>query len=152
MTDSCVTFWPKTVHRLHVDQNCNIIYAAVTVLWNIIIRFPYQKDFWQNRSGSRTRCFLHFVKEISAFQSKLPFRLQMISVWINQTFLRLITLSQTTHFRRFRIERVCRRQFDKNGRKVSKWVENTVGKGEIARYEQFLLFPQCIQKTCTADT
>ena len=22
-------------------------------------------------------------------------------------------------------------------------VENTVGKGEIARYEQFLLFPQC---------
>ena len=33
-----------------------------------------------------------------------------------------------------------------------KWVENTLGKGEIARYEQFLLFPQCFQKTCTADT
>ena len=30
-------------------------------------------------------------------------------------------------------------------------VENTVGKGEIARYEQFHLFPQCFQKTCTAD-
>ena len=29
-------------------------------------------------------------------------------------------------------------------------IENTVGKGEIARYEQFLLFPQCFQKTCTA--
>ena len=27
-----------------------------------------------------------------------------------------------------------------------------VGKGEIARYEQFLLIPQCLQKTCTADT
>ena len=27
-------------------------------------------------------------------------------------------------------------------------VENTVGKGEIARYEQFLLFPQCFQKAC----
>ena len=26
----------------------------------------------------------------------------------------------------------------KNGRKFSKWVENTVGKEEIARYEQFL--------------
>ena len=36
--------------------------------------------------------------------------------------------------------------FDKNGGKLSKWVENTVGKGEIARYEQFLLFPQCFQK------
>ena len=27
-----------------------------------------------------------------------------------------------------------------------KWVENTVGKGEIARYEQFPLSPQCFQK------
>ena len=34
----------------------------------------------------------------------------------------------------------------------SKWEENTVGKGEIACYEQFLLFLQCFQKTCTADT
>ena len=25
-----------------------------------------------------------------------------------------------------------------------------MGKGEIARYEQFLLFLQCFQKTCTA--
>ena len=39
-----------------------------------------------------------------------------------------------------------------NGRKFSKRVENTVEKGEIARYEQFLLFPQCFQKACTADT
>ena len=41
---------------------------------------------------------------------------------------------------------------DGNCRKFSKQVENTVRKGEIARYEQFLLFPQCFQKTCTADT
>ena len=34
-------------------------------------------------------------------------------------------------------------KFDENSRKFSKRVENTVGKGEIARYEQFLLFPQC---------
>ena len=27
-------------------------------------------------------------------------------------------------------------------------MENTVGKGEIARYEQFLIFPQCFQKVC----
>ena len=39
-------------------------------------------------------------------------------------------------------------KFDGNGRKLSKRVENTVGKGEIARYEQFLLFPQCFQKAC----
>ena len=39
-------------------------------------------------------------------------------------------------------------KFDENGRKLSKQVENTVGKGEIARYEQFLLFPQCFLKAC----
>ena len=43
-------------------------------------------------------------------------------------------------------------EFDEKCRKFSKRVENTVGKGEIAHYEQFLLFPQCLQKTCTADT
>ena len=36
--------------------------------------------------------------------------------------------------------------------KLSRRVENTVGNGEIAHYEQFLLFPQCFQKTCIADT
>ena len=39
-------------------------------------------------------------------------------------------------------------KFDGNGKKLSKSVENTLGKGEIARYEQFLLFPQCFQKAC----
>ena len=39
-------------------------------------------------------------------------------------------------------------EFDENVRKFSKRVENTVSKGEIARYEQFLLFPQCFQKAC----
>ena len=42
-------------------------------------------------------------------------------------------------------------KFDENGRKFLQLVENTVGKGEIAHYEQFLLFPQCFQKTGTAN-
>ena len=29
--------------------------------------------------------------------------------------------------------------------------ENIVGKGEIARYEQFLLFPPCFQKLSVGD-
>ena len=39
-------------------------------------------------------------------------------------------------------------KFDENGRKLSKLVENTVGKEEIARYEQFLLFPQWFHEAC----
>ena len=41
-------------------------------------------------------------------------------------------------------------KFVENGKKPFKRVENTEGSGEIARYEQFLLFPRCFQKTCTA--
>ena len=37
-------------------------------------------------------------------------------------------------------------KFDENGRKLSKKLENTVGKGEIARYAEFHLFPQCFQR------
>ena len=43
-------------------------------------------------------------------------------------------------------------KFDENGRKFSKWIGNTVRKGEIACYEKFLLFPQCFQKACAAAT
>ena len=43
-------------------------------------------------------------------------------------------------------------KFYENGRKFSRRVENTVEKGEIARNEQFLLFPLCFQKTCTVYT
>ena len=39
-------------------------------------------------------------------------------------------------------------KFYENGRKLSKRVKNNVGKGEIAPYEQFLLFPHCFQKPC----
>ena len=61
-----------------------------------------------------------------------------------------LTLSQTTILDSSKLKD-DNFKFDENGRKLSKLVENTVGKGEIARYEQFLLFPQCFQKTYTAD-
>ena len=37
-------------------------------------------------------------------------------------------------------------EVDVNSRKFSKLVENTVGKGEVARHEQFLLFPTVFSK------
>ena len=40
---------------------------------------------------------------------------------------------------------------NESGRIFSNQVENTIGKGEIACYEQFLFFPQCFQKTNTVD-
>ena len=65
----------------------------------------------------------------------------------------LLTLSKTTIFNcsKFKVFAADNFTFDENGKKFSKRVENTVGKGEIARYEQFRLFLQCFQKTFTAD-
>ena len=61
-----------------------------------------------------------------------------------------LTHYQTTTFRLFQTERVSdnKFKFNENGRKLSKWVENTAGKGEIAHYETFFLFPQRFQKAC----
>ena len=43
-------------------------------------------------------------------------------------------------------------KFDENGRKFPKWVENSVGKGEIACYKQFLLFPHSVFKRLVLQT
>ena len=61
-----------------------------------------------------------------------------------------LTHYQMTNFRLFQTKRVTddNFKFDENGRKLFKRVENTVGKGEIARFEQFLLCPHCFQKAC----
>ena len=58
----------------------------------------------------------------------------------------VLTLSQTTNFR-LKLKEFADDNFtfDENGRKFSRRVENIVGKGEIACYGQFLLFPQCFQ-------
>ena len=37
------------------------------------------------------------------------------------------------------------------GIQLSDKVENIVGRGEIARHEQFLLFPLCFQKLSVVD-
>ena len=65
----------------------------------------------------------------------------------------ILTLSQTTNFRLFQTEFADDNfKFDGNGGKFSEKVKNTVVKGEIARYKQFLHLPLCFQKTSTADT
>ena len=66
----------------------------------------------------------------------------------------LLTLSRTTNFRLFKTDEFADDNFKvyENGRKVSKMVENTVEKGEIARFEQFLLFLQCFLSACIANT
>ena len=65
----------------------------------------------------------------------------------------VLTHSQTTNFRFFKTQKSVDKnyQFDENGKDFFKWVENNVGKGEIALGVQFLLFPPCFRKICTAN-
>ena len=90
-----------------------------------------------------------FFRVIKSQNCVVKGHLQSFSLGLG-TVITFLTHDQTTNFRLFQTERVCRSQFqfDENGSKLSKWVENTVGKGEIACYKQFLLFPQCFQKAC----
>ena len=64
-----------------------------------------------------------------------------------------LTLPQTTIFKSSILKEFADDtfKFDENSGKLSKQVENTEGKGEIAYNEQFLLFPQSFRKTCTPD-
>ena len=86
-----------------------------------------------------------------------PFKKKKINPHLRHFLFNLckcLALSQTTTLDASKLKAVTDHNFKfiENGKKLSKQVENTVGKGEIARYEQFLLFLQCFQKTCTADT
>ena len=49
-----------------------------------------------------------------------------------------MTILQSSKLKEFADDNL---EFDESGGKFSKLLENTVGKGEIARYEQLLLFP-----------
>ena len=76
--------------------------------------------------------------------------LQMLSIWSSpklcclvQGYQPLLILHKPVPKRQI----LDSSKLDENGRKFSKQVENTLGKAEIARYEQFLLFPQCFQNT-----
>ena len=78
-----------------------------------------------------SQCFLPYMGLIFHFKCTLKCFLQFVSIWTSLKFCRLVmglTLSQTS-----------------SGFYLSahKPIENTSGKGEIARIEQFLLFPQC---------
>ena len=97
--------------------------------------------------------FLLKTNSVNSAKFRLPSANSLnLDPYLIESFL--LTLSQTTNFRLFQTEMLMddNFNFDENGRNFFKWVENTVGKGEIARNEQFLLFPQCLLETYTADT
>ena len=104
---------------------------------------------YQPRSGCAVnagwpRLELPVLGHLCMFKNQVPHSVACCSTkWISW-----LTLSKTTNFRLFQTERVCRQQFQiwwKWHKVFSKRCKNTVGKGEIALYQQFLLL-QSFQK------
>ena len=90
----------------------------------------------------------------------LPSRISSNCYFMGSSIFNPLTLFQTTNFRLFQTESVCRRvsnlmkmaeSFNMKKTLWEKHEENTAGKKEIARYEQFLVFTS-VFKTCSADT
>ena len=79
-----------------------------------------------------------FTEQGSYFCDETPNQYQCVECLCNYPFPRGLILDS------FKLKEFAddNFKFDENGRKFLKQVENTAGKGEIARYEQFLLFLQ----------
>ena len=100
-----------------------------------------KKEAFENNSGKRRKCwyFLLFPKMFSIlykkkfqfFKSHLICPLQKLSIWTGLKFCRLIKSSLFTTQSRLLMTL------------QKKSYKNTVGKGENAAYQHFLLFPQC---------
>ena len=145
-----VLFILSSACAFNFDQSRN--YKELNKMFNALIhnhnfKQPYKKNTLENivekgeNAGNQyfvlfPHCFLFNQREKSSFQQHLIYCLQMLSIWSAWKFCCLVKRQllpkQALVF-------MCL--------PYKSW-ENTVGKGEIARNEQFLLFPQCFLVLC----
>ena len=110
-------------------------------------------QFFVSSSLFFSRSFLRFQRTFQHFHLIWNCHLQFLCVWKSLEFViwervNLLPDDKILDWSKFKQFANNNFKFNDNSRKFSKQVENTVGKGEIARYEQFLLFPLCFQKAC----
>ena len=81
---------------------------------------------------------LNHWSELCTFENKMS----VLSLYLICQFWALPIQQQVT---------IWCQKYGQMGIQLSDGPENIVGKGEIACYEQFLLFPQCFQKLSVVD-
>ena len=112
---------PTKVHKFYIDHLCKILYKCV------------KETFCKGHDTS----ILEPVEQYMAIMA-LVFLNGSLSGTFNPFPERQILGScKLKEFADYNFK------FDENGGKLSERVENIVGKGEIACFKQFLLFPQC---------
>ena len=140
------TVTPQVVMRM-LSQLCSMM----TGWWILQFQKSHHQSGWELKTATSTigvvwRCNTVMIRSW-AIHHCFPMQIQLSKVGLN---VKLLTHYQTTNLDFSKLKEFAddNFRFDENCRKLSKWVENTGGKGEIARSEQFLLFPQCFQKAC----
>ena len=108
----------------------------------------FKKIYSSETGGHILKLFHRNVPWMTLFKSCLQnFNLPINMALVNKAYLHHpITRQQILDSSKLKEFVNDNFEFDENGRKLSRRVENTVDKREIARYEQFLLFPQYFQK------
>ena len=124
------------------DSHCNRIYSSFRAVHcfdnGYVVKEPV---------ALKENCVEYWLKELQESMDWCTGCLDTSKILLKKA----LTLYQTTNLDSVKLKEFTDDSFksDENGRKFFKRVENTGGKGEIACYEQFLLFPQCFQKPCT---
>ena len=130
------------------------------IVWEWVNTFTNKPEFFTLGKGEfalneqffYSQNVFYPLGELSAIFIKLKScHLQTITVWKNLKFViweRVNPLpdDEILEWSKLRQSADNNFEFDVNSRKFSKLVKNTVK--NIARHEQFLLFPQCFQKAC----
>ena len=125
-----------------LSYSCNVVKPLEEDCMFLVTSFLFAKNAGNHHYLHFPQCFLLFQKQFPRVELYFNLVGECCNPFPKRQILDSSKLKELA-------DDNCK--FGKIGRELSQRVENTVGKGEIARYEQFLLFPQCFQKTCTAD-
>ena len=127
-----VAFILSSANALNLNQSKILSFGRIKCL-------TVQKKLWTKTGRGRQFMYIsHLLYSLTESKTLRLFHIESIALIDN------LTLSQTTNLESSKLKESADNnfKFDENGIKFSEWVENTVRKEEIARYEQFLLFPQ----------
>ena len=100
-----------------------------------------QRSVFTNRYWVST-----FLARLNTTCSRGAFRVVLCPSCVLNNFFNLFPIRQILDSSKLKEFADDNFESDENGRKFSRRVENIVGKGEIARHEQFLLFPTMFSK------
>ena len=135
-----------TLNRLYISFRS----MRVITSWTISLRMYGLTD------GQTDKECLNYSPPMRPIQPKFPFARSRISHDTSHVTVYVLSLKyysfpkrQVSDSSKLKQSADDNFRFDESSRIFSKRVENTVGKGEIPHYEQFLLFLQCFQKTYT---